>query len=1740
MPPRIGDNDGDNSASESDDDPSNLQLPPQHQRIEHVALNSLVSNIASWFSGPDPTHPAPTPSSTSSDAGQSDGSNSTQLQQIHLHYHVYPDATPSPLPGNFPLIAPPTPLSDTAQPPGSQSLPPSNPLGTSSPVSSPVSSSYPRSIPKPRRIGADSQKEGNSNSTDAVSDSDGGGGAPEERKVGGAFAFWSQKEKKGGNAEVKSKVAPRPPVRNQSSVAGASSAMGPTPPGSPKLGATVPVAQRVRPVLSNMTLSTTPNINTDDRRQNPMNRSGVGDGARPPLTQILALLTIPYVLVAVADYIVRKCIPIIIHFLAGLAHRVRLLLAIYLLALRRSVIDPQLERLKNSFTRGTTAGFVLVVVMLVRMHAWGSGRGGDRQSATTTEEEERIALEAARKKRRRRAESAENDGFAGKHQSSEKPLPPQPASGQAFAVVKVESVHKTTVVGSSSIASQLDAPPTSTIAKVSKAAPLTSREAPRLPKKKSKGLEALLSDPPPRTSSLVDTDQLSSYMNRMESLQYKQQQQIPVPPPMRTHRAPSTLAKDLRLDTELSDDDYSRSRGGSVWRGSQAERDDGSRRKPKAPEILESRDIKLELTIPDMAPSSSEPASRTISPENMNMRSLSANSSPTAMFFGQNQRPSRKPSDPDNRRRMNATSGPSTPTVSFSSSNLAGLQQEALAASTLSPNSLYNDIVSELQYQSFTPARSFSESSVNSSGKFGTTTPSPARRPLPTTPVASRSASTSDANGISVSSATTAVVHLPGVNSTTTAINWSQTNLSQFPPTPEISRVSLTISTLQHLTHVLLENNELVYFPAAAVKEMKRLVVLNVSGNKLEHLPHNIGELVALKELWCAGNRLSVIPKDLGRCGQLEILDFNNNKLTQMPPNLFARMKKLAVLVLAHNQLRTLPPSIGLLRSTLVSLHVDNNPIDPNLMRLIAPLNTVNRTLLEHLERGTNSQHQQVQQTIRGRRSPNRITTIAARSSSPPGFYSVDDVSTPIMRRSPSNKNVRRMSMGSMDSPEDNDLVSSYSSSLTKIGAAWSGFEEMEGNWSGPRPGVGSRPSYVLPLAAAQIHLQRVLSFLRDLYDLDPRIKLETMESREVKVVKGKGNEEGEEDGTPAKGATREELEKEKKKKEKKQTPERRAAIANEILSTERTYVHLLTSLLELYVDPVEKGSADVGIPPQDSHLLFSNLRAIQTFHSRHFLMELEEAISKEGQPIGAVFVRYAPFLKMYSEYYNNFDTANTYVAQIDALASTSATDSLGVGSSPVVPVAASVLSSASISSAGGPRDSMNVGVSGPATATQAVMRNGRGAARKFRNYMRKVKKDARHASQINLQSFLILPVQRLPRYKLLIDELAGATAPSHPDAAMVAKATEEVARVVAECNEKKREWEEKEKGRELISLIRHNDESAGPVRKLQLAMVGRRLVRSFVARIVKVVEAGTSDVGLFGGVEAGNAELAQALVEDVGGHRLAWDVDSRKDGGVSITIQLLGEYLTLVRHTNMNSAVNWKKDRMSRASIGPLQEVRFIGKKDEDERSRETRLVREAESEAREAIQDERIAVPVSHMMMMSSSSASTSSSGAPMDGAAVYNVQRTTGREFKFFVYSDVVCWCKAKPEADGRYELLRVFAIATRPVVAPDEKGGMGPRQRVPAEAMEVNEEGAARPAGGRRGPAGVWVAGSTASIAGSISSSAGSISGSNGSVSGSDAIMRFGDDQCIVYVRGDSRDVSSWVDDINGCAGVAGGN
>jgi hypothetical protein len=80
-------------------------------------------------------------------------------------------------------------------------------------------------------------------------------------------------------------------------------------------------------------------------------------------------------------------------------------------------------------------------------------------------------------------------------------------------------------------------------------------------------------------------------------------------------------------------------------------------------------------------------------------------------------------------------------------------------------------------------------------------------------------------------------------------------------------------------------------------------------------------------------------------------------------------------------------------------------------------------------------------------------------------------------------------------------------------------------------------------------------------------------------------------------------------------------------------------------------------------------------------------------------------------------------------------------------------------------------------------------------------KKHPKH-SQINLMAFLILPIQRLPRYRLLLSSLLKETAESHPDHAAVKKAANDVQMLIEFCNETKRECETKWQSFQVMGKI--------------------------------------------------------------------------------------------------------------------------------------------------------------------------------------------------------------------------------------------------------------------------------------------------------------------------------------------------
>ncbi|XP_075689997.1 FYVE, RhoGEF and PH domain-containing protein 3 [Rhinoderma darwinii] len=103
--------------------------------------------------------------------------------------------------------------------------------------------------------------------------------------------------------------------------------------------------------------------------------------------------------------------------------------------------------------------------------------------------------------------------------------------------------------------------------------------------------------------------------------------------------------------------------------------------------------------------------------------------------------------------------------------------------------------------------------------------------------------------------------------------------------------------------------------------------------------------------------------------------------------------------------------------------------------------------------------------------------------------------------------------------------------------------------------------------------------------------------------------------------------------------PQKLFNIANELLHTEEAYVKRLHLLDQVFCTKL----AEAGIPPEVTTGIFSNISSIYCFHCQFLLPELKTRITQEWNTnprIGDILQKLAPFLKMYGEYVKNFDKA--------------------------------------------------------------------------------------------------------------------------------------------------------------------------------------------------------------------------------------------------------------------------------------------------------------------------------------------------------------------------------------------------------------------------------------------------------------------------------------------------------------------
>lgn len=206
-----------------------------------------------------------------------------------------------------------------------------------------------------------------------------------------------------------------------------------------------------------------------------------------------------------------------------------------------------------------------------------------------------------------------------------------------------------------------------------------------------------------------------------------------------------------------------------------------------------------------------------------------------------------------------------------------------------------------------------------------------------------------------------------------------------------------------------------------------------------------------------------------------------------------------------------------------------------------------------------------------------------------------------------------------------------------------------------------------------------------------------------------------------------------------------RYKVVFEILDTEKRYIDSLELCKRCFLDEYVKASklTPAPITARQIEIIFGSLESILSF-SKNLYRQLEERLKKwpSVQLVGDVFVENAEQMIIYADYINGFDDAMKQYAVVKA---------------------------------------------NPA----------------FQELERKCIDLS--ASRMDSPSFLIMPVQRLPRYQLLLRELIKHTHADHVDYNNLVEAKDRITAINIEVNKRKREYDnrliaEKVKG-EIIGI---------------------------------------------------------------------------------------------------------------------------------------------------------------------------------------------------------------------------------------------------------------------------------------------------------------------------------------------------
>ncbi|MFA6429230.1 MAG: leucine-rich repeat domain-containing protein [Patescibacteria group bacterium] len=108
----------------------------------------------------------------------------------------------------------------------------------------------------------------------------------------------------------------------------------------------------------------------------------------------------------------------------------------------------------------------------------------------------------------------------------------------------------------------------------------------------------------------------------------------------------------------------------------------------------------------------------------------------------------------------------------------------------------------------------------------------------------------------------------PAQVDSSTTLDLKNQGLAQFP---------MYVVAQTNLVTLNLAQNQLTGAPPSQIGQLRQLVHLDLSNNRLTGLPAELGQLKKLETLNVANNRLTGLPLELGNLTQLRVLDVSGN-----------------------------------------------------------------------------------------------------------------------------------------------------------------------------------------------------------------------------------------------------------------------------------------------------------------------------------------------------------------------------------------------------------------------------------------------------------------------------------------------------------------------------------------------------------------------------------------------------------------------------------------------------------------------------------------------------------------------------------------------------------------------------------------------------------------------------------------------------------------------------------------------